>query len=224
MDDASSTDAPLTDPSSTDPSSSDAPSNDPSSTDASSTDAPSTDAPSTDAPSTDPPSTDSSSSDPSSTDSSSSDIYLINDASLNFEILYKEPLTESQIKYLESLSFTEEQITDFTQLEIDSLLNETNSRIEFCYNTYIKNIEPFDIYFNNFISSIKKNYTCYNTNDSIKNLLINIKILKIINKYIGFYLYNKDYTTIENDDKSIQYVINNRIVRILCGITSTVLI
>ena len=152
------------------------------------------------------------------------DIYLINDASLNFEVLYKEPLIESQIKYIESLSSTEEEITNLTQLEIDSWLNETNCRIEFFYNTYIKNIEPFDTYFNNFTSSINKNYICNNTNDSIKKLLINNKILKIINKYIGFYLYNKDYTVMGNDDKSIQYVINNRIVRILCGVTSTVLI
>jgi hypothetical protein len=158
------------------------------------------------------------------TDTTPIDIYLIDDSSLNFDVLYKEPLTELQVKYLESLSCTEDQITNLTQPEIDSLLNETNSRIKFVYNTYIKDIEPFDTYFNNFISSINKNYICNNANDSIKKLLINNKILKIVNKYIGFYLYNNDYTIMENDDKSIQYVINNRIVRILCGVTSTVLI
>ena len=175
----------------------------------------------TEAPLTDEPSTDSSL----LTEAPLTDVYLINDASLNFEIFYKEPLTESQIKNLERLSFTEEQIIILTQLEIESSLNDTKYRIDFLYNSFIKGIEPYDTYYNNFISSINKNYTCYNSNDSIKNLLINNKILKIINKYIGLYLYNNiNYNVMNNDDKSIQYVINNRIVRILCGVTSTIII
>ena len=129
-------------------------------------------------------------------------------------------LTTLEIKYLEELSFTEEQITNLTQTEIEESLNDRNFRILCFYNNFIKDIEPYNNYYNNFISSINEKYSNFQNNENIKNILINNEILKNINIYAHTHLNNVMLNM--DDDGTIDYVMN-KITNGFRGITYLVL-
>ena len=114
-------------------------------------------------------------------------------------------------KNLSNLLIDEEKIIELSQPEIEELINFSNEKVSFFYNTFVKPNELYETYYNNSINVLRGIYRNCNNID-IQNLLLNNKILIIVlihsNKQRGSSSYRE-----HEDNGTIDYVISTTIAK-----------
>ena len=107
---------------------------------------------------------------------------------------------------IKEILFNKEEIEKLSQPEIDELINFSNEKTTFLYNTFIKPTELYETYYNNSLNTLRPLYLDVENID-IQKLLLNNKILIIALLYSEKQLGSSSYKEIE-DNGTINYVIN----------------